>query len=722
MPLRTSAVRAVPLVFPSLLLGLLLCVEISLAQNPGFRLAFVCRADNDLYRVVKEAGIEADRFDSPEAALAGDPTHAALLILADRYPDGLTEVPASVLRSIENRKQRLFVEYPSSLPGLQFGKPTTSRFERLVVSSTFAAPLPPLHILTVNGLHRLPVTVTGSHIVAARVAGVDSAIFGLPKETAPILFETSSGTTLVATTKLSQFITGRYAPQDAWKLVWRAILQWLTSGRTLPELLWRQTVRPAYSRDEMIPADAEGKALRRGVDWFVGSKLLVTPAHARREDGSIIRADSLITTAAESVMADGSLGIMEAPLSIIHLDGSQAISTALRGDCTGESAMALAFGGKVFGDRMKTTIAKNLLDFWLFTSDATKKERGDPANGAYGLIAWGVGAPEWYVANYGDDNARLLLGTMAASALMGESRWDEKMMMCLLANLRTTGQLGFRGDRIDIPELSAKGWKHFFERSIVSYAPHFEAYLWACYLWAYRQTGYDLFYRRAEQGLRMTMQQYTDGWRWTNGLAQEKARILLPLAWLVRVKDTEEHRRWLKQALDGLLALQRPCGGIQEELGLPGKGMFPPLESNEAYGVNEAPLIQKNGDPISDLLYTTNFAFLGLHEAAAVTGDSGVRAAEDQLAQFLCRIQMRSEAHPTLDGGWFRAFDMKRWEAWGSNADAGWGAWAIESGWTQGWITAVLALRQMNTSLWDLAAQSDIRGYFERYRKVMLPE
>ena len=29
----------------------------------------------------------------------------------------------------------------------------------------------------------------------------------------------------------------------------------------------------------------------------------------------------------------------------------------------------------------------------------------------------------------------------------------------------------------------------------------------------------------------MTMKQYPNGWRWTNGLAQEKARILLPLAW-----------------------------------------------------------------------------------------------------------------------------------------------------------------------------------------------
>ena len=34
-------------------------------------------------------------------------------------------------------------------------------------------------------------------------------------------------------------------------------------------------------------------------------------------------------------------------------------------------------------------------------------------------------------------------------------------------------------------------------------------------------------------------------------------------------------------------------------------------------------------------------------------------------------------------------------------ADVGWGAWAIETGWTQAWITSVLALRQMRTSFWS---------------------
>ena len=38
--------------------------------------------------------------------------------------------------------------------------------------------------------------------------------------------------------------------------------------------------------------------------------------------------------------------------------------------------------------------------------------------------------------------------------------------------------------------------------------------------------------------------------------------------------------------------------------------------SNGAYGTAETTLIQNNGDPNTDLLYTANFALVGLHEAA----------------------------------------------------------------------------------------------------------
>ena len=182
---------------------------------------------------------------------------------------------------------------------------------------------------------------------------------------------------------------------------------------------------------------------------------------------------------------------------------------------------------------------------------------------------------------------------------------------------------------------------------------------------------------------------YPQRWDWVvRSGAIERARALLPLAWLVRIDDTPEHRGWLRRVAEDLIAFQDASGAIRETIGDGGHG----TTSNAEYGTQETSLIQTNGDPVCDLLYTCNFALIGLHEAAAATGEPRYREAEDRLARFLCRIQIRSEAHPELDGAWYRAFDFRRWEYWASNADWEWGPWCIESGWTQPWIAGTLAL------------------------------
>jgi len=695
--------------------GFLLSVEV--AHGAG-ELTFACRADNDLYRAVTAGGTKCARFDDAAKAIEAAPVGSGVLILADEYPQKTTVIGKDVFTQAAAKRLRLLVEYPCALPGLKVGKPTRTHVERVVISSDFFGEnLKKLRIVSVNGLHYVPVASARSHMVAARVAGFDRAVYGLPKTTSPVLFEMPGRKVMIATTGLSRFVTGRYSPQAAWRNIWSAILKWLGGGAAekTPALHWAPTVQASYARDEPLPADYELRAMRRGIEWYKKAKMIVHPSFEKK----VATTQRIASVPADTPTGDGSLGCLEAVISVIHPDGTQSISSVRRGDCVCESAMAHAFAGKVLESEDHAATARKLLDYWMFKSDARKKERGDPKHGAYGLIAWGVTTPAWYKANYGDDNARVMLSALAVAALNEDDRWDAAMMMCLLANLRTTGRFGFRGGRIDIGPLSG-GWRRYFHGRPVNYAPHYESYLWACYLWAYEQTGYKLFLDRAETALKMTMAQHTDGWRWTNGLAQERARIILPLAWLVRVRDTSANRAMLRKAASGLLALQDKCGAIREELGRPGKGAYPPPRSNRAYGTNEASLIAANGDKVSDLLYTTNFAFLGLHEAAAATGNKDIIAAEDKLAEFLCRIQVKSASQPAVDGGWFRAFDFGRWEHWGSNADHGWGAWCIESGWTQGWITSVLAMRRMKTSLWDLTRASKIERHHERLRKVMI--
>jgi hypothetical protein len=106
--------------------------------------------------------------------------------------------------------------------------------------------------------------------------------------------------------------------------------------------------------------------------------------------------------------------------------------------------------------------------------------------------------------------------------------------------------------------------------------------------------------------------------------------------------------------------------------------------------------------------YSVNFAVLGLHEAAAATGNATYTQIEDKLVNYMVRAQARSTEHPALDGAFFRGFDFEKWEAWASDADIGWGAWSVETGWTQSWITTVLGFRQLGTSLWKLG--QDVEG------------
>lgn len=312
---------------------------------------------------------------------------------------------------------------------------------------------------------------------------------------------------------------------------------------------------------------------------------------------------------------------------------------------------------------------------------------------------------------------------LAAARLLGDDRWDERILKCVLANLRTTGKLGFRRPRIDLQNFHEHGgWTFFRDEAHIHYAPHYQGYLWAAFLWAHALTGDPDLLAKPRNAIRMTMEAYPDSWKWTNGIAQEMARMLLPLAFLVRVDDTAEHRGWLARIADDLLALMQPCGAIRELLGEPGKGSYGPPRTNEEYGTKEAALVQENGDPACDLLYTTDFAFLGLHEAAAATGDARLQKAADRLADFLCRIQVRSVAQPYLDGAWMRSFDYELWEYWGSSADLGWGAWSVESGWTNAWIASVLAMRGLKTCLFDTSLSARLAARYPALRDEMFDE
>lgn len=692
------------------------------AQRHREELHLSCAADNDLYRVLGANNIACARYDSPMKAVNNAPHGSSVLILADGYPTTTTAIDSDVYTTALGKNQRLFVEFPSQLPDRTVGPIRAARLERGVVASDVFGPALAINdLILIHDCHFVEVPARDPYIVLAKVAGFDKAVYGLADTTAyPLLFQhPTSSNLLVSTTGLSRFVTARYGPKKAWQAIWMMILEWLKYPQASVELDWTMTVRPTYGRDETLPSNAQRDAIIRGIDWHSNARMLIHSSWKSDYDrrGGVSHPVGPRPDPSYPV-GDGEYGLLEGVHSQIECtDGGQKIRWWLRSDCNGESSLAFALRSRVDGDTRSARIAANLADWVYFKSGVFHNKK--PSDGNYGLLGW---APDCMGAFYQDNDIRAILGCMGTAAVLNTDRWDEVLIKNILGNFRTTGRNGYRGNRLDDPAVSRNGWRYYRRRDIVNLHPHYEAWIWASYLWLYDKTGYAPLLERTRKALGMMMRAYPDGWRWTNGFQQERGRMLLPLAWMIRVDDTPQHRAWLEQIADDMMEDQVACGAIREELGEPGKGDYAPPKSNARYGTNEASLIQQNGDPLADMLYTCNFTFLGLHEAYAATGNSKYRTMEDKLAEFFLRIQVKSPLHPELDGAWFRAFDFNIWDYWGSNADSGWGAWSVENGWTQGWIITVLSLRELNKNLWDLTRDSDIADRFEPIRQSMIPD
>jgi len=559
----------------------------------------------------------------------------------------------------------------------------------------------------IHDCHYLPVKADNPHLVLGRVEGYDSAVYGLPSPAAPILFEHPRGGLLVSTTKLSQFVTARYAPHEAWPYVWRMILGWLRPGEPAPALKWTRTVRPLYEPADSLPPDALDAVVRRGVEYYRKSRLFIHPSWPPSTGVEPISPDW--------PLGDGSHGIGECYISKrIFADGSQAASRQARTDCNLEAAMGLACGAAFLKKPEFRATAKTLNDLVFFNSIICNGQgRADPESPSYGLLAYQTG--DTAGGYWGDDNARALLSAIASRSLLASDRWDEPIVRGILANFRTTGPKGFRPQMITDADLKKNGWQHYFNLNRVDCCPHMQSWLWITYLWLYDKTRYEPLLTRTRTGLQMMMAAYPN-WRLeANRVEQERCRMLLPLAWLVRADDTPEHRQWIETVAGYVLKLQDPSGAIPQ---IPDSI----VASNDGYGTGECAITHEAGDPATDALYSINFAFIGMHEAAAATGDERYAQSAAKMADFFIRTQTQSDTHPELDGTWFRGFDFRKWDYWASDGDWGWGVWSNEIGWTHSWITATLALRHVKTSLWELTNDNRIALAFEKHRGKMLPD
>lgn len=696
-------------------------LQFAFAEKGQNEIIFCGNAENDLYKVLKFEGFKVKLFDSANNAIKSAERGMAVFIVATGYPKVKTEINPGMLQLAKKKKLRLYVEYPAMLPGVKVSDSIMkSSFERGVITSTvFGRRLEPLSIVGINDCHIIPAEIDSPMIVLAKVAGFDKAVYGLNDvKKYPVLFRHDN--MMIAMTKLSNFASGRFAPSSSWKEVWKYILEWMTGKRNLVSNNWLSYLEPSFKQNQPLPKNAGSDAVKRGVNWFFNAHLLVDSSWKdewlKYQGNGLNPIGPPVKRNAKT--GNGTLGIIEGPTSKINFDGTQDYRYWVRADDQGEAAYALAAASTLSDKKRNQKVASNLIDYVFENSNLRGGDKSDTSSPVFGLIGWAVTHPNVF---YGDDNARFILGVIGTSAFINTGKWDKKILENIIANFRTTGVKGFRGDRLEEKDIINNGWKFYWKGNKENPHPHFESWLWACYLWLYDKTGYEPLLKRTEEAIRITMRAYPDKWRWTNGIQQERARMMLPLAWLIRVSDTKEHRQWLDLIVSDLLTFQQTNGAIREELGKSEIGLFGPPKSNKEYGTTEAPLIFENGDPVADMLYTNNFAFFGLNEAYHATKDVKYFKALKKLSDFLIRIQVKSKKFQDLDGAWFRAFNYELWDYWASNGDAGWGAWATLTGWIQSWIVSTQVLVEQHESYWNLTRNSKIDRYMDQTINLMLP-
>lgn len=587
--------------------------------------------------------------------------------LQNPAPDVLDEILTLARRGAA----RVLLECPAEYPGITFGDEIFAHsFQaRTVVADTWFGPgLPVCRILSQNNyVLREVLTPVKPHLTAARVAGYRDACFGLKDaEQKPLLFEApDSPDILISVTPLASFIQSRFAPSVDWKILIGRLLGFLAGCEAL-KIDYEMSVHPTCNATEPLPENAEERAFKRNAEWFYREMLYNMHSVA---------------------------GVFEGLTSVIDVTGRQSINPTLRCDCLGECSAVGALDWTISGEYAGKNMAEGLIHTLL---DTDKVRDVCPASQTFGSLFFG----EQSRSVYGDDNSRAALGAILSEELLEDPRHAGKLLQLGYSLLRTTGPNGLRKPCLLQPDDFScnRTWQYYHDTPFEECRPHYQAWHWALNCQLYALSGDRRFLDSAIAAMEVANKVFPDFY-WQNGATGDWCRILLPYAMLVEVDDTPEHRQWLERVADFFVSKMNDFHTLPEVMGKLELGHYPPPASNADHGRGEAALVQFNGDPACDLLYSINYGFPGIHEAYMATGNPKYKDAADKLASFFCRIQAASRTQQYIDGAWLRGFDYHLWEYFGNAADCGWGPWCVETGWTNAWIAATLGLRKLNRPL-----------------------
>ena len=96
--------------------------------------------------------------------------------------------------------------------------------ERVVVTKRIGEDLKPMDLLTINRAVYVKAEAADPLMVIARVAGFDTAVFGLENTPSSPLVYKPNDNLWISTSKLSDFAKLRFMPERNWKLFWEAVM------------------------------------------------------------------------------------------------------------------------------------------------------------------------------------------------------------------------------------------------------------------------------------------------------------------------------------------------------------------------------------------------------------------------------------------------------------------------------------------------------------------
>ena len=458
---------------------------------------------------------------------------------------------------------------------------------------------------------------------------------------------------------LRNFNKARFAPRRMWQSLISYIAWWLTGKEPVyfPEPAVRYGTKEDIKQPEIFERSRR-ESIERGIAWL--NRFLI---------------DS------------GRGGIREGMHHNVNPDGVQEVQEYVRTDCTGECAGAYKMYAR---QNRKKEYARRGEDM-----DAViygpMMVRGGVCDG---MVRWCMNS--WSVC-YQDDVARALLPGLYDCLFMDDGRHLQDICSAMDFLQKTTAKDGLRIWRTDKYDLNPQSIEAIAEEEHGIASAHYNAYYHAALLLAGKAAGRNDFIDTAKNGLESLMRLYPNTAR-EQSETEEMCRMILPLSILYGVTGEEKHRKMLYRVAEDLQKVRHPFGGYMEwDTG------YKAACSRESTG--ECSVLTKNGDPIADLLYSSNWLPLGFAFAYDVTGDEWFQDLWHEAVIFCMKTQMYSE-DPLVDGSWCRAFDMELKEAYAAPHDVGWAAYASETGWTVAEILMgmmmpeILAEKKKSSVLW----------------------